>query len=75
MTPENSFLYLANCPTEEVESANASVLHSAIIVGLVIWLTQPCSAHRILKQVHTAKMVVPNLFLKNTPLKRMKLPA
>lgn len=53
VTPQESFLYLANCPTGEVGTASASVLHSSVIVGLVIWLTQPWSALRISKQVHT----------------------
>ncbi|CAN0347722.1 unnamed protein product [Ascophyllum nodosum] len=51
LTTQDSPLYLANCPTDEVDSANASVLHSALIVGLIVWLTQPCSALRISKEL------------------------
>ncbi|CAN0425852.1 unnamed protein product, partial [Pylaiella littoralis] len=51
LTTHVSPLYRADCPTGEVDSANASILRSALIVGLVIWLTQPCSAHCIHKQV------------------------
>lgn len=51
LTTHVSPLYQTDCPTEEVDSANASILRSALIVGLVIWFTQPCSAHFISKQV------------------------
>ncbi|CAM9698378.1 unnamed protein product [Scytosiphon promiscuus] len=51
LTTQVSPLYQTNCPTEEVDGANASVLRSALIVGLVIWFTQPCSARFISRQV------------------------
>jgi len=51
LTTHTSPLYQADCPTEEVDNANASILRNALIVGLVIWFTQPCSARFISKQV------------------------
>eukprot|EP00904_Undaria_pinnatifida_P007066 jgi/Undpi1/348/HiC_scaffold_1.g00344.m1 len=51
LTTQDSPLYQTNCPTGEVDSANASILHSALIIGLVIWFTQPFFARRIYKHV------------------------
>ncbi|CAN0583585.1 unnamed protein product, partial [Ectocarpus sp. 12 AP-2014] len=51
LTTHVSPLYQADCPTEEVDGANASILRSALTVGLVILFTQPFSARYIAKQV------------------------
>ncbi|CAM9341101.1 unnamed protein product, partial [Ectocarpus sp. 4 AP-2014] len=51
LTTHVSPLYQADCPTEEVDGANASILRSALTVGLVILFTQPFSARHIAKQV------------------------
>ncbi|CAM9754288.1 unnamed protein product, partial [Ectocarpus sp. 13 AM-2016] len=51
LTTHVSPLYQADCPTKEVDGANASILRSALTVGLVILFTQPFSARYIAKQV------------------------
>lgn len=51
LATRDSLLYEENCPTDEVDIANASILHSAVVVGLVIWMTQPCSAYTISDEV------------------------
>lgn len=43
----NSPIYADSCATSEMAEANRSILHSALIVGLVIWVLQPVAAFSI----------------------------
>ncbi|KAG5192335.1 hypothetical protein JKP88DRAFT_250874 [Tribonema minus] len=47
----DSVIYGDTCASGEVADANDSILHSALIAGVVIWMLQPVAAWAIHKQV------------------------